>query len=132
MSLCEIPTNDPKNPALIDAAVVTFIIPATLPDNAVYICERGGAAGRLIETKLTTREVGALLEAASEPTEKAPDVLRSGLCTVREAELIAGLRRMADPGDVLEGFSIIGLAQSVLRDAGVADAEPEQGAESCH
>lgn len=136
MSLCEIPTNDPKNPAYYDPTVVSGIKAAAIGSKAIYVFERGMPAGRLIETELTTREVVALLEAHKEAQEEQgriyaqalmDRVAASGERTKRENILIAGLMRIAHRhlDDWLSTQTPATFAQEVLRDAGVADAEPE-------
>ncbi len=134
MSLYEIPTK--KGSAFVDPSVVTFVldveINAEVPIRGVYLYERGVSDMRFVETEKTAAEVVALLEAAS--SVKAPgreEVLiidDTGTVRSRKAILIAGLRRIAHRhlDDWLGTLTPAAFAQDVLRDAGVADAEPEQ------
>jgi hypothetical protein len=114
MSLCRIETNDPNNPACIDPLRVDAVIRGSKYGSpGLYVHLHHAEHGQFIETALTTRDVVALLKAHREPTE-------------REAILIAGLRRLADPHDATDHLLTTDFATIVLRDAGVAGAEPEQ------
>jgi hypothetical protein len=119
MNLCEIPTNDPKNPVLIDPEIVKAVVSSGYGGSIIHVGRNGGTLC-FIAVKPLVCEVRKLLEAHREP---------SGC----EATLIAGLRRLADPSDGLtwgkdsvSEHVVVAFAQHVLRDAGVADAEPEK------
>lgn len=111
MSLCRIETEG--QPAYVDPAVIAFVLPS---DTGVDLCDR--YAGKFVSLKtplITTIEVVKLLEAHAAKQARS---------TGREAILDAGLRRLANLADNLDGRSYPGFAQSILQDAGV----PEQGA----
>ena len=118
MSLCEIETNDPKNPAYIDPTLVSCVKRYTY-SGGVETCihERGIHDPRCVTHTLTTTQVVALLEAheakQAEPSE-------------REVKLIERLRRIADGNDILGYATPMRFAQKALQHAGVPVAAPEK------
>lgn len=69
MNRCEIPTKIPENPACINASVITHVIRDEIDAAGICLHERGCDAVCVVNTELTTRQVVALLEAASESAE---------------------------------------------------------------
>ncbi len=136
MSLCKLPSTDPDKSVLVDPEAVSFIVPALeAGNNKVSIYERGVPDVRFRISGMTATRIAELLEAheakrAGAPGEPFSYVECARLVADvkhfadRNAILVAGLRTLADGGAfVLPTWWEF--AQHVLRDAGVADAEPE-------
>jgi hypothetical protein len=135
MSLCEIPTTDPKNPALIEASVITHVIRDEIDVAGLCLHERGCDAVCVVKTDLTTREVVALLEAHKKAQEEQGGiwaravmdrVAASGERINREAILLQGLLALSETGNRNTRRAVA----EILRDAGVGDAEPEKGTQT--